>query len=152
MYYKIADRLPELIAAGLTILIGVFALVESDNYDMGVLSNMGPGYFPRMMAIGMMLLGLILGLSALKTGPVYFAATGASLWATLVVCASLISFALLIERLGIIPAIFAMVFLSTFASRDRNLTRSLVLAAATSVFCALLFVYVLGLSMKVIVL
>lgn len=152
MYLRIRERLPDVVAAILTLLIGAFALAESSSYDMGALSNMGPGYFPRMMGIAMLLLGAALLVAALKIGPTSFPATGASVWSMAVICAALIAFALLIERLGLIPAIFVMVFLSTFASRDRNLVRALVLSAATSLFCALLFVYILGLSMKVIAL
>lgn len=152
MTTKIRERLPDLIAAACTILVGILALIESYQYDMGSLANMGPGYFPRLLAIGMILLGLLLIFTALRMEPMSFGLGGLSVWPVLIICASLLAFALLIERFGVIPAIFTTVFLSTFASHDRHLPRALLLAALTSVFCAGLFVYVLGLSMKVIAL
>lgn len=149
MTTKLRERLPDLVGALCAILVGLLALRESYTYDMGSLTNMGPGYFPSLLAIGMIVLGLLLVFTALRMPPAGFVRDGLSLWPVMIICASLIAFALLIERFGIIPAIFASVFLSTFASDNRNIPRSLLLAAITAVCCAGLFVYLLGLSMKV---
>jgi hypothetical protein len=149
MIYNMRDRMPDLIAASLAVVMGLFTLYESSGYDMGSLRDMGPGYFPRILAIMLIGLGLALVMSTLRQGPVRLGGGRVPLWSVLMICAALVSFALLIEQHGIIPAIFSAVFLSTFASDNRNIARALVLAAATAVSCAVLFVYLLGLSMKV---
>ena len=76
MIYNMRDRMPDLIAASLAVVLGLFTLYESSGYDMGSLRDMGPGYFPRILAIVLIGLGLALVISTLRQGPVRFGGSG----------------------------------------------------------------------------
>lgn len=146
----LTDRLPDLIAAVATIGLGIFAYSEARSYELGELRAMEAGYFPTMISIGMIGLGLLQGILALVGVPHRFGGEKVSPVSIVVIAASLLTFAFMIERFGIIPALFCTVFMSTFASEKRNYPQALMLSAGTAVISAVVFVYLLGLSIKVI--
>lgn len=149
MNTSLQSRLPDLIGAGITLALGVYVIAASADYDMGQLRDMGPGYFPRLIGIGLILLGGLLAALTLKKPGTQFGSERPALSSVLLIAASLLSFALLIERNGLFPALFVAVLLSTFASDNRNVIRSLVLSALTAAGSCVVFIYALGLSMKV---
>ena len=143
------ERLPDLIAAAATLGLGLFAWVETGDYAMGTLRSMDAGYFPRMISVGLLILGVLLAVMTLVGGPNRFGGDRVSPLSMVIISASLLTFAFTIERFGIIPAIFCSVLLSTFASETRNYVQALLLSAGTAVLSALVFVQLLGLSIKV---
>lgn len=54
-----------LIGGLLTVALGVFVLAMAWHYPMGSLLRMGPGFFPSVIAVLIVLLGLALTASAL---------------------------------------------------------------------------------------
>ena len=149
MNTSLQSKLPDLIGAGITLALGLSVTVASAGYDMGSLRDMGPGYFPRIIGVGLILLGGLLAVITLKRSGTHFGSERPALASVLLISASLISFGVLIERNGLFPALFVAVLLSTFASDNRNILRSLVLSALTAGVSCLVFIYALGLSMKV---
>ena len=145
----VKERLPNLLSALLSIALGLFALYESRIYEVGELRDMGPGYFPLICAVALIGLGVLLFIVALRAPPSQFADERPTLLSLLLIGASLLSFALLIEDYGLFPAIAVAVFISTFASENRNILRSLLLALLTAAGCVVIFVYVLALPIKV---
>ena len=52
------------------VAIGLFAIVYGSKYTLGSAARMGPGYFPRILGILLILLGTILAVRALRlNGP-----------------------------------------------------------------------------------
>jgi hypothetical protein len=132
------------LAAGLIILVlGVIVAAESLTYPFGTLRNVGPAIFP-------MLLGIILaalGLTIIFEGRVSLAVAPAVPWrAILAICASLASFALLIDRAGAYVAIFALIFLAGLADRTFRPVTLLIVA-----FCLCAFVTALVMGFRGIV-
>lgn len=142
------QRLPDLIGAALVIAFGVFAYVQGGGYDMGTIREMGPGYFPRILSLGLILMGVLYAFVAWRAGPVGFGEDRPDILSILIICASLIVFALLIERNGLVPAIFCSTLLSTFASNRRNIPVAILLSALTALACAAIFVWGLSLPFK----
>ncbi len=142
-------KLPDLAGAGFAVALGLFVLVESQSYVMGSLRDMGPGYFPGMFAIVLIVLGCLLAGVTLFSSTVAPKATFPRFFSVVSIIAAFMAFALLIDRFGLLPAIFAAVFLSTFASANAHIARSVVLSAVTAAGCSILFVAVLGLPIKV---
>ena len=64
-------RHPKDFFAGLLfIAFGIAAIVIASNYPLGTAARMGPGYFPRILGILLIVLGSRLSLRALRTsGP-----------------------------------------------------------------------------------
>ena len=149
MNTSLQSRLPDLLGAGITLALGIWVIAASADYDMGTLREMGPGYFPRLVGSGLILLGGLLAVLTLKKPGTQFGTDRPALSSVLLISASLISFAVLIERNGLFPALFVAVLLSTFASDNRNVVRSLFLSAITAGVSCVVFIYALGLSMKV---
>ena len=48
------------------IAIGLFAIIHGAKYTIGTAARMGPGYFPRILGILLIVLGAILALRALR--------------------------------------------------------------------------------------
>lgn len=144
----IGQRLPDLIGAGLIILLGVFAYAQGAAYDIGTIREMGPGYFPRILSVGLIAMGLLYAFVTWRADPVTFGEDRPAPLSILIICASLIVFALLIERNGLVPAIFFSTLLSTFASDKRNIPVALLLSALTALACAAIFIWGLSLPFK----
>jgi putative tricarboxylic transport membrane protein len=64
------------------------------------------------------------------------------------VIGAILSFAAMIRPLGLIPATFLTYMISIFGSREMRLVESLLAALAMTVFCVLLFVYLLNLPFQ----
>ncbi|MGB6054847.1 MAG: tripartite tricarboxylate transporter TctB family protein [Burkholderiaceae bacterium] len=134
-------------AAGLALVaFGTFvALYASSHYQIGQASRMGPGYFPT--ALGWVLAGLgviIMLFSFRKTvhalTPPPFAAR--PLVAVLV---AVWVFAVLINRVGLIPTAFACVVIAALAGNTFKLKSALLLGVFLAVLSWLIFTF--GLQM-----
>ena len=64
-------RSPKDLVAGLMfIAVGIAAIVIASNYTLGTAARMGPGYFPRILGILMIVLGAVIALRSLRlAGP-----------------------------------------------------------------------------------
>jgi putative tricarboxylic transport membrane protein len=109
--------------------------------DVGSAREMGPAYFPLMVACLLAAMGLILiGRGVLVRGP---AVQGFELRPLFFVIASFAAFGGLITVAGLIPAILAQVAIAHFASSETRPLESLLFGTALAAFSAILFVYLL---------
>lgn len=120
------------LAAGLIIFaLGVIIAVESLTYPFGTLRNVGPAIFPMLLGIILAMLGLTITFE----GRVSLAVAPAIPWrAILAICASLASFALLIDSAGAYVAIAALVFLAGLADRPFRPVTLLIVSICLCVF------------------
>ena len=118
-------RHPKDFYAGLIfIAFGVAAIVIGNNYALGTAARMGPGYFPRILGILLIVLGSALSLRGLRLhgNPI-----PAWKWRpTLIVLGSVVLFGLIVTHLGLVISTIVSP-LSTLVSigkrgRDANLT------------------------------
>src|ERR1700722_9712255 len=131
------------IAAILTILVGALAVVDAFNYPRGTLLRMGPGYFPTVLGILMLGFGAVLLLQAFRPDPA--AAERLVLRPVLMIPIGVTLFALLLERFGLGPAIFALIIASSLSEPVFRPLRALAVAAGTSALIYVVFVLVLRL-------
>lgn len=127
------------LAAGLIIfLLGIVVTLESLTYPFGSLRNVGAAIFPMLLGILLSLLGLAI----IVEGRLSRAIVPTVPWrALLAICASLGSFALLIDEAGAFVAIFALVFLAGLADRT---FRPLTLLCISAALCAFVASLVMG--------
>ena len=120
-------------------------LVIGWDYPAGSITQMGPGYFPRI--IGFMLLGFGV-LSLISEFGAEREAPSRMHWRNIgFTAASVLAFAALIDKGGLVPATFVAVLLSKFADRA---ARPLDAVIYTLFVCAgawLLFIQILGLPL-----
>ena len=128
-------------AAATFILIGIAGLWFGREYELGTTSQMGPGYMPMLLSVGLILFGVIVGLRAVTVqGPAFERIRWRSV---LLILAAIVVFALLIETAGLLAATFAIVVLAACASGESSWKETIGLAVFLAVFCVLVFVYAL---------
>jgi hypothetical protein len=129
----------------LFIAFGIAAIVIGSNYTLGSAARMGPGYFPRILGILLILLGAILALRALRlNGP----PIPAWKWRpTLIVLGSVVLFGLIVNYAGLVVSTILLIVIASSAShefRPKEAAISAVLFATLAVG-----VFVIGLNMQI---
>lgn len=140
-------RIGQDVGAGLMfIAIGALGLYLARNYPVGTALRMEPGYVPRLLCWGIIGVGVITAARGLLSGDT---ALERWHWRPLVfVLGGLIAFRYLIEPGGLIAATVVCVVLGALGSREFKMTDSLLLAAGLAVATVALFIYALGLPMR----
>jgi len=130
----------DFIAGLLFIAIGVIAVVVARAYPIGTAMRMGSGYFPTVLGGILILLGAWVVVRGLRSGEKPKGEWG---WKPLALIAlSIVLFGSLM-RLGLIPALVAVLFVSAYAGREFRFREVLVLTALMSVFVVVVLLYVL---------
>jgi len=135
----------DLLTGLLFLAIAAFALAYGWNYPFGSPARIGPGYFPKLVSCGLLLLGAILvARSFVLSGD--DETIGEIAWRPLVVVLlGTLAFGLLVERFGFVISGFVVIFAARLADRDFRLLEVTALAAVMVAFVAALFW--LGLSL-----
>ena len=134
-------------AAVFFILLGAAGLWFGWEYRTGTISEMGPGYVPRLLGFLLIGFGIVIGLRSLTLeGPPIEPVS----WRPLVlVLIAITAFALLIDSAGLAIAIFAVTVVSAFASSEARWKETVALGVVLAVSCVLVFVYALKQSIPV---
>jgi hypothetical protein len=133
----------DIVAGALLLAAGIaFSWHAAENYNLGSLRRMGPGMFPFGLGLVLSLLGLIVAAQALARPGVM---PQVRIWSPFFVLLGVASFATAIGPLGLLPAIWSLVVLSSLAELRLRPVRILLLAAGLSVLAWLIFDVGLGL-------
>ena len=128
----------------LFIAIGVFAVAYGSRYTLGTAARMGPGYFPRILGILLVVLGAVLALRGAKIDGEKLVAW--KLRPTSVVLGSVVLFGLIVQPVGLALSTVILIVLASAAShefRPREALVSGVLLASLAVS-----VFVVGLKLQ----
>ena len=127
--------------AGVALLaLGVSAAIySSQQYEMGDAARMGPGYFPALLGWVLAFIGLLITLLSLKGVKHLLTPPPFAPRPLLAVISAVALFALLINRVGLIPTAVVIVVVTSTASNGFQWRRSLVLAVSLSVIAWLIF-------------
>jgi hypothetical protein len=135
--------------AGLMLIAtGTAAIVIARDYEFGSALRMGPGYFPSVLGGLLILFGLYIAAVSLRDGEKL--AGSWALRALIVLPLSLVLFGLLIDRLGFIPAMIALLFGSALATPQFRLVEMLWFSIVLTALCVVVFVWALGLPYPLI--
>jgi hypothetical protein len=141
--HKVANN-ADFWAGVMFIIFGAAAVYMSRDYPMGSAMRMGPGYFPHYLGILMILFGLGIGAKGLLKGGNLIGP-----WAfkpIIVLSLGVIVFGLLIERVGFVPSLVALIVLTTFAGREKVRWLEMLLVTIVLVVGAVaVFIYGIGL-------
>lgn len=134
-------------AGALFLALGAAALWIGGGYEAGNATDMGPGYFPRLIGGALVLFGVAtLGRGILRGGwiqPVF------ALRPLIVLSVAFLVFGLTVERLGLFIAGVLTVLVTSFAQARPRLLPVAITALGLGAFCAILFGTVLNLSLPV---
>lgn len=138
--------------------VGLAFASGASSYKLGDAARMGPGYFPLLVSVLLMVLGVIIVLRSLVIGKSHGGNVRHWAWRPLlfIIGANLIFGALLgglpgmgLPAMGMVLAIYALTFIASFARGDFNLRAVCVLATLLSVFSYLIFIVLLRLPILV---
>ena len=136
----------DFLAGLLFILIGASAVVFARDYPMGSAMRMGPGYFPTILGGILFLFGVYVMVRGIRSGAKVKGEWG---WKPLaLITLSIVLFGFLMDRLGMIPALAVMFFVSALAGREFRFKEVLILTVLMSAFAVGVFVYGLKLPFQ----
>jgi hypothetical protein len=130
------------------ITFGLIAVIIARDYGMGTALRMGPGYFPTVLGVLLIVIGTIsLIRSFLQSGsPI----GGFAIKALLIIVGSTLLFALIVREVGLVIALPILVIMSSYASVHFRWGPTLALAAGITIFCVLVFIKGLGVPLPMI--
>jgi hypothetical protein len=138
----------DLWAGALMIVLGLGSIYAGFGYSVGSLSRMGPGFFPVAVGTVLLLCGLAIAISTkapdahgktdLAPPPEWRA------WGCIVI--GIMAFVILGTYGGLLPATFAIVFISALGDKDNTWVSALVLAVAMCIVCTVVFWWALKLQ------
>ncbi|MBD0414311.1 tripartite tricarboxylate transporter TctB family protein [Oryzicola mucosus] len=128
------------------VALGGFFAFQSQQLDLGTTFRMGPGYFPLVLALVLVLLGLVVVVQAtrIKGEPL-----GPIAWrGALFILPAPILFGVTVRGLGFVPSLFLTCLLASFASSRMTVPLALILSAVITAFSVAVFSYGLGLPFR----
>ena len=126
-------------------VFGIGCATLARSYSMGTTEDIGPGYFPFLVAVLLTLLGTVVCLSSLAPKAEETRIDRLDWRSTLWIAGSAALFAFLLAHLGAVFSTMILVLISSMASHEHSLKGSI----ASSVVLALLvyFIFVVGLGL-----
>jgi len=145
---KIRIQNPKDFYAGLLfVFFGLVTVIVDRNYPMGTASRMGPGYFPFILGSSLTLLGVLIGVRSLWIAG--HPMEGYVLRPPVLITGSVLAFAVLVQSLGLVMAILALVAISSFAGSEFRIREMVILYVLLAAMGVGIFVYGLTLPFKV---
>lgn len=142
--FRAKDIWAGLLMMGLAALFGLTAT----GYPLGTPRNLDSGAFPLLLSLLLFALGLAITLVG-----IFRSSGGIEHWTwrgLLLIVGPPVFFGLLIRELGLVPCLFAVALVSSFASRFARAKNSVFLAFVLTLFCIGVFIYGLGLPIPLI--
>ena len=132
----------------LLLIISAVSISYITNLEIGTVRRMGSGFFPLALAVILAGFGVVLVIRGIKfTG----AAVGSiSLRPLLIILLSFVAFALLIDRIGLVCAIFAQIAVGHFASTETKVSQSIMFGIVLAAISAGIFVGLLKMPVELL--
>ena len=133
----------------LFVLFGAAFTWGATRYDMGTAARMGAGYFPFMLGGLLIILGVIVFIRSLVSTSDDHHVGRIALKPMVMMFGSIAAFALLLRPAGMVLSTFAIILISSLASRESRFWETLISAAVLCASCIAMFVYGLNLQIPV---
>jgi hypothetical protein len=132
----------------LFVAFGGFFSGLGTRYKFGSAASMGPGYFPTVLGILMLLLGAIVTLMALSFKAKEDAVGKFDWFATLWVLVPIVLFGILLKPMGLVFSLLGLVVASSYASPEFRWKSALINAIVLIILCFGIFIYGLKLQFQ----
>jgi hypothetical protein len=130
------------------ILIGASGWYMALDYPFGSALRMGPGYFPIVLSVTMIVFGVVIMLMGVKNN-VQLKGTW-SIRALIVLPIATAVFGWMMEEAGFIPAMAVLIPLSAASGREFNWKEIALLTIGLTILCTIMFIWGLGLPYPLI--
>ena len=141
---KAPRNVPEIIAAGVVLALGLGAILVASGYPMGTLTRMGPGYVPIALGLILVVLAVII---AAGNRSVERVRVDASVRPFVFILGGILLWALIVERLGFIVATAVLVVCCASVERGTTLRSILALVVGLCTAGYLIFIEGLGIPL-----
>ena len=128
------------------VAVALFVTATTWNLRIGAANNMGPGYMPRMIAVGILGFGLFFIVRSLLSP--FKAIETPQIRSIFGITAAVAVFALLAVNGGLALASLATIVVAGFASRETKFTENLLFGGAMATATVLLFIKALNLPVS----
>jgi hypothetical protein len=136
-----------LLAGLFTLALGGFVVWNSAGYRIGSLTAMGPGFFPLVLGIILVLIALGIVVGGLR-GDEGFAAL--KLRPLLIIPGAIAMFALLVDRIGFVVPAFLTMMAAGLADRQADKKALVVLAVVLVAAAYAIFAIALGMPVRLL--
>lgn len=124
----------------LMLFIGLGAIFQGRTYPIGTLSRMGPGFFPVALGVILAVIGTAIIATAKSNIPEGEEVLLPPEWrGWICIIASVIAFIAIGKYGGLLPATFAVVFISALGDRDNTWKDALVLSLGMVIIAVVVF-------------
>jgi len=133
----------DIITGGSLFAMGLFVAIYSlSHYPLGKMTRMGPGMFPTGLGLLLAGFGAVIAISALWRGGTW---PEVDVRAAVAVIASVASFAIFIDRIGMVPTVAIMSALAVAGDKNGTVKRAASLAIGLNRLAVPIFIYGLDL-------
>lgn len=137
---------PDLLTAAMFVWLGALGLWSTSDLEAGTAAQMGPAYLPRVVCGILIAIGLTVGLMGLRQPMLRL--ERAQLRPLAVIVASIVAFAFAATHLGFVLASLILIGGSALAERGGLRWETLWLALGLTAFGAVVFIYGLGVQIR----
>lgn len=135
------DAVGGVLLAAIGAFISIYAYTH---YPIGQISRMGPGMFPVLLGVALVLIAVaIIAQSAFRGGD----GVEISLRSASLILVALAAFAVLVRPFGIVPALLALLLISSLAVPGRRLVQTVLFSAVVTGVIVFIFAYVMNLNL-----
>lgn len=143
----------DLLAGLFAILIGSLSIQEALHFEIGTARSIGAGYFPLYVGILLLFLGFgIIFIEGLRPrlAPAHGdeTITYPKVRSIIYITAAIFAFSQLIERVGLVPAVAAAVFLSMLADKEIRPLKAILMTMAVPIVCVIIFQWAFSLQVQ----
>ena len=136
----------DFLAGLLLTAMGVAAVAIARDYPMGSAMRMGPGYFPTVLGAILVLFGITLMARGVLSGE---KVKGEWAWKPVALLTlAMVLFGFIVTRLGLVPALAIMFFVSALAGHAFRFKEVLLLTVVMSAFAVGVFAFLLKLPFQ----
>ncbi|MBB3221606.1 tripartite tricarboxylate transporter TctB family protein [Pseudoduganella umbonata] len=130
------------------VAFGAFFASVGTEYDFGSAAQMGPGYFPTILGVILVLVGLKVSVGSLSKKAARQAVNKFAFSKLLLILGPVVLFGVLLEHLGLVPCLLLLVGISSYGSDEFTWRATIINAAVLSALCLFVFVYALELQFQ----
>lgn len=133
----------DVLGGALMLVLGLATAMQAASYDIGSLRRMGPGFFPLSLGVILAIVGMLIIITAKRSDSAAGAERAPEWRGWFCICAGVAAFVVIGQYGGLIPATFAIVFISAQGDRQNTLIGSALLAAVMTAICVVVFWWLL---------
>lgn len=139
----------------LLVLVGLATVVASTHYHIGELARMGPGFFPCAIGVLLAITGILVALNAEDTPDESGALVGHAhgmpdMRGAICIVVATLAFLFFGEYTGLLPATFAITFISALGDRGNTVKQAFILSIAMCVIAIGVFWWALQLQLPLV--